>query len=312
MTESKRTRHTLFDDTFRTIEQECDDVLIYFVNRMFKEHYTRTAKVEHLRNEHYDHEKGKPSEKTITDSRFSITEGKKKKFYHLECESSGYGEVVLIRMFRYGISHADYSKDKKTPYKLTIKLPKSGIFILKDKGNPPDHISFEIVTPGGKITYDAPVIRLSDYSLDRIFKQKMFFLLPFFFINFEARFAAYDNDPEDRKEFEDILNDIIDRLELIDESELSRRSKGVIIEEIENIIKGIAYNKKNVLRKVGDIMGGKPHKLKWLEKYDADMAASRAQGQERGRAEAKAEIDALKAENERLHAEIERLKAAAL
>ena len=25
-------------------------------------------------------------------------------------------------------------------------------------------------------------------------------------------------------------------------------------------------------------MGGKPHKLKWLEKYDADMAASRAQG----------------------------------
>ena len=60
MTESKRTRHTLFDDTFRTIEQECDDALIYFVNRMFKEHYTRTAKVEHLRNEHYDHEKGDP------------------------------------------------------------------------------------------------------------------------------------------------------------------------------------------------------------------------------------------------------------
>ena len=59
-------------------------------------------------------------------------------------------------------------------------------------------------------------------------------------------------------------------------------------------------------------MGGKPHKLKWLEKYDGDMAVSHARGQERGRAEAKAEIDALKAENERLHAEIERLKAAAL
>ena len=35
-------------------------------------------------------------------------------------------------------------------------------------------------------------------------------------------------------------------------------------------------------------MGGKPHKLKWLEKYDADMAASRAQGQEQGRAEGRA------------------------
>ncbi len=29
-------------------------------------------------------------------------------------------------------------------------------------------------------------------------------------------------------------------------------------------------------------MGGKPHKLKWLEKYDGDMAASHAQGLARG------------------------------
>ena len=27
-------------------------------------------------------------------------------------------------------------------------------------------------------------------------------------------------------------------------------------------------------------MGGKPHKLKWLEKYDGDMAASREKGRE--------------------------------
>ena len=39
-------------------------------------------------------------------------------------------------------------------------------------------------------------------------------------------------------------------------------------------------------------MGGKPHKLKWLEKYDGYMAASHAQGlargQEQGRAEGRA------------------------
>ena len=278
MTKPKRERHTLFDDTFRTIEQECDDALIYFVNRMFKEHHKRTAKVEHLRNEHYDHEKGKPTEKSITDARFSITEGNKTKYYHLECESRGFGEVVMIRMFRYGISHAGIGRDKETPYKLTVKLPRSGVLILRDKGNPPDHISFEIITPGGKITYDAPVIRLSDYSLDRIFKQKMYFLIPFFFVNLEARFGAYDNNADDRKELEKILNDIIDRLETVDESELSLRSKGVIIEETVNIIKGVAYNRKNVQKEVDDIMGGKPHKLKWLEQYDGDMAASHAQG----------------------------------
>ncbi len=42
-----------FDNAFRTVEGECDDVLIDFVNFVFHEKYDKTAVVVRLRNEHH-------------------------------------------------------------------------------------------------------------------------------------------------------------------------------------------------------------------------------------------------------------------
>ena len=47
------------------------------------------------------------------------------------------------------------------------------------------------------------------------------------------------------------------------------RSKGVIIKQMEQVIYRLAYKRKNIKDKVGDIMGGNVVKMDWLEKYDA-------------------------------------------
>ena len=297
---AKRYRSMAYDDAFQTIAQECKDVLICFVNEMFGERYSLKAKVEHLRNEHYDQNKNKATEKRITDSRFRISTKKRSEIYHLECESKGYGEEILIRMFRYSVSHAEFNSQKESPYKLTVELPRSGLLVLRDKGNPPEKMNYEIKTPNGSVNYETPLIRMSDYSIDRIFRKKMYLLLPFYFFNLEERLKYYNEDEQSIEEFEEIYCGILERIRKEDESKLSARSKGAIIKEMENVTKRIAYNKDRVVEKVGDIMGGKPHKLEWLEKYDAAV--------EKGRAEGKDERDKLQAELEQLRKENEDLK----
>ena len=60
------------------------------------------------------------------------------------------------------------------------------------------------------------------------------------------------------------------------------------MKETENVIKGLAINDINVIERVGDIMGGKPHKIPWLEKYDADIAEATKKGEARGEAKGEA------------------------
>lgn len=92
---------TAYDDAFRTMESECDDIVIPFVNHMFDENYDKTAVIKRLRNEHFIEDEDGSNDKRITDSNFEIEYGNKVKKYHLECESNRYDGTILVRMFEY-------------------------------------------------------------------------------------------------------------------------------------------------------------------------------------------------------------------
>ena len=303
-----KVRSTAYDDAFRIIAQECDDVLVCFVNVMFSEHYTVSAKIERLNNEHYEQNDDKIDEKIISDAHFRITDKLRSGIYHLECESKGYGEEILIRMFKYNISHSRKTSGGSPPYKLTIRLPRSGLLILRDRGKPPEKMTFEIVTPGGSVSYNVPVVRMSDYSIDRIFRKKMYLLLPFYFFNLEERLEYYNENEEDLQEFEKIYSEIVEKIEKESEAKLSGRSKRVIIKELENVIRKLADKKDNVIEKVGDIMGRIYKKPQYLVEYDEGVAVGEARGEARGEAKAKAENDKLRAENESLRKEVAELR----
>lgn len=93
---------------------------------------------------------------------------------------------------------------------------------------------------------------------------------------------------------------------------MSQRSKGVIMNEMASVVKRIASRKKNVSSKVGDIMGGKAHKISWLEKYDAAVEKGREEGRKEGREEGREERDELKAQIKKLEAELAKVKTAML
>ena len=178
-----------------------------------------------------------------------------------------------------------------------------GLLILRAKGNPPDKVSIVVESPGGEFSYSCPVICMSDYSVDDLFVQKLFFLLPFYIFNFENKLYGYESGEYDVQELEHTYIEIIDRIRDIDEKELSLRSKGVIIKQMERVAGRLTERTSVVHEKVGDIMGGKVVKMEWLERFDAAVAEGEARGEARGEAERKKlleEIELLKKENERL------------
>ena len=280
-TADKQYTHTAYDDAFRTIEEKCDDALLHFINHMFHENYDRTAVVSRLRNEHYIEHEGEINEKRITDSHLNITCRGESKCYQIECESEGYSGTLLVRLFQYSVQTA-IDKSTHDHDRIVLEIPYSGLLVLRKRGNPPDSVTFELRTPGGKMEYEAPVICEADYTLEEIFDRKLYFLIPFYIFNIEDRLDAFESGEADMRELQDLLCEIIERLRTTDEAELSLRSKGVIIKQMECVTRKLAEGKSAVGGKVGDIMGGQVVRMEWLERFDAAVSKGRAEGRAEG------------------------------
>ena len=90
----------IYDGAFRTILNDCRQLIIPVINEIFGEDYTGNEKIEFHPNEHFIDQQDAADQKRITDTNFTIF-GKIKKKYHLECESSLPDGRMTIRLFEY-------------------------------------------------------------------------------------------------------------------------------------------------------------------------------------------------------------------
>ena len=63
---------TAYDDSFRTLLNDCSELIIPVVNEAFDENYTGKEQIIFGINEHFLNQDGGNEEKRITDSSFSI------------------------------------------------------------------------------------------------------------------------------------------------------------------------------------------------------------------------------------------------
>ncbi len=285
-----------YDDAFRMIESNCDDILIDFVNFIFGENYDKTAVITRMRNEHFVENENHSKEKRITDSHFSITQNGIDKKYHLECESGTYDGTILVRLFEYdAMIAADLAEGNERT--IRVKFPLTGLLLLRESKKAPDKAEIIIETPEGSTSYHVNIIRESDFSIEAIFDERLYFLIPFYIFNYEKELKDIDNDEKRLEELAKMYNDILKKLE--DELRCGRlqdSSYSVIITVTHSVFYKLTMNHPNVQEKVGDIMGGKDLELPEVMFY------------KRGLEEGEAERKALLEENEKLRKEIEELK----
>lgn len=245
----------IYDGAFRTILNDCRKLIIPVINEIFREEYTGEEKIEFLPNEHFLDQQDEADKERITDTNFRVI-GKITKKYHLECESSLPDGKITIRLFEYDAQIA-LDEGEVTEETLTVTFPNTAVLYLRNYKKTPDKMKYVIVTPGGTVKYDIPLMKVQNYTLDDIFEKRLLLLIPFYIFSHEKNFPEYNSNEQKLAKLKSEYRYILERLDEVEEQGvIGAFDKRTIIELSSDVVKEIAQKYGNVQKGVGDIMGG--------------------------------------------------------
>lgn len=271
----------IYDGAFRSIINDCKQFIIPFINEVFGETYTGDEEIDFYPNEHMIDQQDESDIKRITDTNFTIS-GKKKKKYHLECESSKYSSRILIRLFEYDAQIA-LDQGETDRECLKVSFPNTAVLYLRDSATAPTKMQISIETPGGTVSYEVPIAKIGKYSLDDIFDKRLFLILPFYIFIFEKDFTKYDTDGDMLKNLEAQFHTIVDRLEeMVQQDVISTFDKRTIIELSYDVIKELTKKYENLQKGVGDVMSGALIETEARRILDQGISQGISQGIEQG------------------------------
>ena len=93
---------------------------------------------------------------------------------------------MLIRFFEYDTQIA-LDEGEIEEGILTVTFPHSAVLFLRHNAAKPERLKTRMVTPGGSLTYEIPVMKAQEYTVEEIFEKKLWFLLPFHIFTHEKR-----------------------------------------------------------------------------------------------------------------------------
>lgn len=245
----------IYDGAFRTILNDCRKLIIPVINEIFGETYTGKEEIQFFPNEHFIDQQDEADKERITDTNFMVF-GKIPKKYHVECESSLPDGRITIRLFEYDAQIA-LDEGEVMEETLTVTFPNTAVLYLRTYQKTPDKMKYVIVTPGGTVQYDIPVMKVQKYPLDDIFEKRLLMLIPFYIFSHENGFPEYNSNEQKLEKLKAEYQVILERLDgLEQQGVIGAFDKRTIIELSGDVIKEIAQKYENVQKGVGGMMSG--------------------------------------------------------
>ncbi len=178
------------------------------------------------------------------------------KKYHVECESSLPDGKITIRLFEYDAQIA-LDEGEVTEETLTVTFPHTAVLYLRAYKKTSDKMKYVIITPGGTVQYDVPIMKVQTYSLNDIFDKGLLMLIPFYIFSHEKNFSEYNSNEQKLEELKAEYQIILKRLdELEQQGTIGAFDKRTIIDLSGDVIKEIAQKYENVQKGIGDMMRG--------------------------------------------------------
>ena len=138
-----------------------------------------------------------------------------------------------------------------------MTFPNTAVLYLRTYKKTPDKMKYIIVTPGGTVQYDVPIMKVQTYSLNDIFEKDLLMLIPFYIFSHEKSFPEYNNNEQKLSELKAEYKKILEKLDKLEQQKvIGAFDKRTIIEISGDVIKEIAQKYENVQRGVGDMMSG--------------------------------------------------------
>ena len=121
----------------------------------------------------------------------------------------------------------------------------------------PDKMKYVIITPGGTVQYDVPIMKVQSYSLDEIFEKRLLMLIPFYIFSHEKSFSEYNNNEQKLEELKAEYQIILERLDDLEKQGIiGAFDKRTIIDLSSDVINEIARKYENVQKGIGAMMRG--------------------------------------------------------
>ncbi|MBQ1492328.1 MAG: hypothetical protein IIZ39_10250 [Blautia sp.] len=279
---SQKGFNTPYDSTFKSIIKKCPRMALFLIDEMFyktgliDEGYDGTERVELLDKELPNLALGDLE----MDMRLAVYKSTRRTF-HMECQSTPDGTVIL-RMIRYdtrsALDEADY-----TVSKIHVKLDDSGIVFLRSTRNTPEIMTVVLEVPqGGAVSYQIPVIKMQEYTLEYIIENKLFILLPFLFFNHEKKLREVPNDRALYDEIRNLYDTILSKLkELADSGTITAYEASTIYDALKTVFDALGKTNK-AEQEVASIMAGKILEFSADKYFDAGKAEGREEGIKEG------------------------------
>ena len=71
-----------------------------------------------------------------------------------------------------------------------------------------------IDTPNGEINYDVTMMQISDFTIDSIFENKLYLMIPFYIFNYEKEFKKNNLDKQKTEALANVFRGILNRLDI--------------------------------------------------------------------------------------------------
>ena len=277
----RRRSGTPYDDVFKTMLVKGSRLVIPLINEMFhlKEPISMDEDVKLESNEHFFNFEGGEQAKRESDSSIEIGG----RHYHVECMCYDDGTIV-VRIFEYAVQialeHSTYTDNH-----LTLELPNSGVLYLRKTEKTPEKLAISIRLPDGdEMSYDVPVMALSDYSLEDIISKELYFLIPFYMFNLEKSMYNRDRDGNRKaiRTFESLITEIND---LYEAGSINANEYYLIHDMLRKVTGSLSRKNLKLWKEMDEAMGGHVLRLA-IDKYvDYGVRKGIKQGRQEGRQE---------------------------
>lgn len=286
MAESIREKdyNTPYDDAFRTMLSKCTRLIIPVINELFGENYSGSEQIVQTPNEYYVSVGNGEDRKIVTDSVFTII-GVLKRRYHLECQSSTDGSI-LIRIFEYDV-HAALEYAEIDGDRMRVRLPHSGILYLRSSDKTPRISTIMIEASEGEVEHRVHSMMVKEYTVEEIFSKNLLFLIPFHIFAYEKRLDHIDSDAAECESLTEHYAGIIDRIEkLAEEGSITAYERQIILELSWKVFNAVTKRHDNVRKAGKEVMGGRVLELeadKLLDQYNKGVETGTELGKEIGK-----------------------------
>ena len=246
--------NTPYDDVFRTLLNDCTELIPCLLKELFGRPCTANEKVYFLPNEHFLNRQNGDTEKRITDTCFAM-ESDMDKLFHLECQINPDGSF-LIRSFEYD---AQIGLDNGTldDEIMNIRLAYSAVIYLREQKSEKSPLFIRLISYDGELCYEVKVLRVQDYSIEEIFTKGLLFLIPFYIFRYERQFPFIEKDRFLQVNLIDTYRFISAKLEeATRQGIITEYTRCTLIDMTKKVMRNLTWKYENIRKRMVEFMVG--------------------------------------------------------